>query len=382
MCRDPIQGCQAILLVALFSWGLMQTTSVAVSTEPKTEVFLWYVNETALDEPEQRSWDAIIGWLQSSSDAKCRQIAGQLERDRREFAKTVDQESAVLQDTLPGFSPRVDAAIFTNRLVRSGKYLLLTCEGRRFREIPFQVLSSNRTPSQSLPDLQLKMAGEPPAVPAVLSSYPMAWPEVLALCLKEAVRQFPPAQHEFILVAKSHGNEKMALTPRLIVRAEETNREELLAVAAGELPDERLPVWAKYRPGITKRDFFDTLSRVGTEQGMQFSLVFLESCEGVLNENANIRPPKNIARLFMTGSEEVNYSNLDYVELLATQQVTESVVTADNTQSSLPQPVLASTQSLSGIEQTVGEEQRMLPLSEMLAAALAARFPTLVRAEA
>ncbi|MFO7903039.1 MAG: hypothetical protein ACQESR_27055 [Planctomycetota bacterium] len=84
-----------------------------------------------------------------------------------------------------------------------------------------------------------------------LTSNPLARPEMFERALRQACRWFDPATHDFVLVTKSHGNAEMALTPRLVVRASETTKEELLAVATGALPEGQSPSWAT-RLGITR----------------------------------------------------------------------------------------------------------------------------------
>ena len=62
----------------------------------------------------------------------------------------------------------------------------------------------------------------------------------------------------FIFGTKLHGNTRMAMISRLIVQAEQTNWEELMAVALGELADEKLPRW-NGRIDATKDQYFHSL---------------------------------------------------------------------------------------------------------------------------
>jgi hypothetical protein len=141
----------------------------------------------------------------------------------------------------------LSVVVFTNRLVREHKYLILR-PSQPPEEFPIEPL-----PSDNL----------------VLASNPLARADMFARCLQEAADRFDPARHRFILVTKSHGNAKMSMTPRLVVRAEETNREELLAVAANEIPDQDLPAWAERRIGVTKDEYFTTLRDSGRRQGLR-----------------------------------------------------------------------------------------------------------------
>ena len=95
--------------------------------------------------------------------------------------------------------------------------------------------------------------------------------------------QFAPAKHEFVLITQSHGSGKKAITPRLIVRAEETNREELLKIAAEQVESDQLPNWAG-KLGISKSDYFSILEDAGARLKMRFSLVYLEACNAYTKE--------------------------------------------------------------------------------------------------
>lgn len=365
MIRFDLQGRPSVLLAAffVFSCGLVR---LAAAEQPaaKPEVFIYYANETSPEGDEAKSWDTIIDWLASSDNPKVSKIAGQLRRDREQFCAVVDEDLAKLRENLPtslfqdtppsppvplprpsaivpgegssgtalprssavvpgeGTSSLAGTAVFTNRLARRGKYLLM------------------RPGSAGLEETTVEL---PHFENLIYAASPLATAESLGICLREVTRQFDPTRHAFVLHTKSHGNAKMAMTPRLIVRAEQTNREELLAVAAGELSDENLPRWAD-RLGTTKDEYFATLKQLGDEQQMQFALVFMEACKGTLPEDLKVWPPRNIGRLYMSGPEGADYRNINYAAVLADCSASK-------------------------------------PLSQVLDAALAKKFFILVRAE-
>lgn len=270
----------------------------ARASQPKVEVLIYYANETALEGPEARSWDTIIGWLEPSPHPEAKKIVEQLRHDREGFAPAVDADVGILRERLPRLRPVVGGAIFTNRLARRGKCLVLPEGASEFQE-----------PALSLPNQENY----------ILAANPMADAANLARCLGEVARRFDPAAHEFILVTKSHGSPKMALTPRLAVRAEETTKEELLSILAGQVPADRRPRWAG-RVGITKDQLFATLGEAHAAGGMHFSLVFVEACSGVLGEDVTVRAPDNVDRLYLTGREKTSYRNLDYAAILSDEQ--------------------------------------------------------------
>jgi hypothetical protein len=94
-----------------------------------------------------------------------------------------------------------------------------------------------------------------------------------------------------VLLVKSHGNAKRVITPRWIVRAEETSREEMLAVAAGTHPGPP-PVWAG-RLGIGKPEFLAVLAA----SGLHFPLVDVEACGTDTPEFGREHLPANVDRL-------------------------------------------------------------------------------------
>ena len=229
---------------------------------------------------------------------------------------------AEIRQALPQARPAVGVAVFSNRLARNSKFLVYHPGDAALREVSIEIRHAERP---------------------ILKTSPLASAETLAVCLRALARQFDPKVYDFILVTKSHGNARMAMAPRLIVRAEQTNREELLAVAAGELADENLPRWTG-RIGVTKDQYFGTLKQMGDELGMQFALVFIEACKGTLPEDLKVRPPLNIRRLYMTGNGSADYRNLNYARLLA-------------------------------------PKTPPMPLSQAIDAALSLKFPTLVRGD-
>ncbi len=64
----------------------------------------------------------------------------------------------------------------------------------------------------------------------LLEESPLSSPIALRAALGEAARHFPPSDHEYILVTRSHGTDVMAITPALIEATLDR------AVAANEKP--------------------------------------------------------------------------------------------------------------------------------------------------
>jgi hypothetical protein len=249
----------------------------------RAEVLLYYANETAPDEAEAKNYATMQAWFRGHADPKLKLIADHLEDDRVLFQAATDL-------TIGTLARGADRAIFfTNRTVRTGKCLVVR-PGQRPTETPFAV---------------------PPDPNYVLTSNPLAKAETLAAALAFAGREFPPETHEFVLVVKSHGNAKRVITPRWIVRAEETTREEVLAVAAGTHAGP-LPAWAG-KLGIGKAEFLGVLAA----SGLRFPLVDVEACGTPDSpEFAAENLPPNVARLMHVGRGKAYKINLLWSDVL------------------------------------------------------------------
>lgn len=266
----------------------------ALSRAAKPEVVIYYSNETSPDQRESQNYETITHWLSSSGEAPALKVVGQLTRDLREFPMAVDQETDALTHSR-GADPRA-VIIFTNRLVRSGKFLVKETGPAKDTAIP-----------------------PPKFISYILTSNPLASPETLQLALTETAKLFDPKLFDFVLITKSHGTSKLALTPRLAVRAEETNQQQLLALLRDENGNHEDVPWIRNRLGIPKEELFSILNNAGKKDGMFFRLVFLESCSSELSQSDTpqtaIQMPTNVASLVTTHGE-TPYRTVDYASLL------------------------------------------------------------------
>jgi hypothetical protein len=148
----------------------------------------------------------------------------------------------------------------------------------------------------------------------ILAANPLSRSETMTDVLAFAAKQFDPTRHDFVLITKSHGSARKAITPRLAVRAEETNRAELLRVAAAQRDDDHLPDWAG-KLGISKGDYFSILDDAGRRLNMHFPLVIWEACNAHTNDVCPGRWPGNVDRLLLI-QRDANYTNLLYGDIL------------------------------------------------------------------
>ena len=255
------------------------------------EVLIYYANETAPDAQEQQNYDTIIGWLAESDLPKANKIARTLNDEQVSFPAAVDAEIAAMRAGAADTNAELPLAVFTNRSARAGRFWLLTPGARRFEEVPF--------PPASNKDY-------------ILASNALAQGDTLRRALAAVSRRYPPAKHRYVLITKSHGSSNMALTVRLTRKHEELTREALLAMVADDESPSRPP-----QLGINKHEYFDILAGAGREPGMEFSLVFMESCRGVIKPDLQQQLPPNVARLYTSGDRALNYTTLDYQALLS-----------------------------------------------------------------
>ncbi len=261
----------------------------------KGEVLIIYANETALTEQQLQDWNTLEDWLTSSSRKETREIARQLKIDRVEFAAALERELLQIRSVLPKTRPGLTVVVFSNRLSRSGKYII----------------------GQSGTPVWATRTFDPSPLDPKLVGHPQSSPATLAAVLKEVASKFDTAQHNFILLSKSHGNDKMAITPRVTLTPSETNRQELLALLDTHTLPSEFPDWYGRRVGVSKSEFFDIIRISGSRDGMYFSSVVMESCDSSLSEpDHSPLIPKNIGNVFVTVGHQTEYQNLDYQQLL------------------------------------------------------------------
>jgi hypothetical protein len=300
----------------------------------KKKVLIYYANETAPSADEAKNYDVLIQWLKTSDEESIRKIARSLESDLKTFHAVVDEEIAAIQRNLSKADPntKVAAVIFTNRLARRGV---------------FRVQESG---SDAVAEAKIAM---PKLNGLVCKSNPLAHPDVFTAALTAVSKRFDAANHQYVLVTKSHGGPQVALTPRIVLEASTTSRQDLLAMldrdvtrtksetlAAGtrtllesakllldadkwEMPfldkdnaldasdiNSKLPA-----VGVTKADFVSTITAMGRQSGMKFPVLFVESCRSQL-EDVELREltaaDSNIGLLYTSDLKGLSYKTLDY----------------------------------------------------------------------
>jgi hypothetical protein len=278
----------------------VRTLKLKPTTAASHEVLIYYASETAPTKEEANNYTLILSWLDGSADEQAKTIATQLRKDLKEFPESVDSEIRDIDDGWKRLdSPLLDVAIFTNRLARAHKFLVSDSNTGRFVERPFNPATSDDY---------------------VLSSNTLAQGVNLRRALKTVAEVWPPQTSTFVLITNSHGNGRMAVSPRLIVHGETTSKQELLDVIAGK----RTATWT--RSGITRADYLRVIAEAGDQQNMVFTVVLPHSCnEDPVNTSGAVFPSNVGTWLEVTGSAP--YRMLDYGDLFSKIQA-GSIVSA------------------------------------------------------
>jgi hypothetical protein len=200
-------------------------------------VLIYYAFESNPTPRDRADCHTIIAWLGSAGSEKADRPADSLETELVEFPAVVAAETDAIRRHLPTGYARLAAVVLTNRLVRSGRYHYLLPGEHHYR---------------------VGRIDPPAAADYVLDSNRLAMRETLRRALAEVARRFQPANHDFVLITKGHGQPQMALTVRLVRKHEEISRDELLA--AIEDPGSATPPTPT---GITKDEYFEILRDAG-----------------------------------------------------------------------------------------------------------------------
>lgn len=275
--------------LSLPCWVGLAVTIAVMQSAAADEILIYYANENRPVGLELENYNTFNAWLREIDTAKSRKLADGLMSDRVAFPAAVDEEIQLVRNVETGVS-QPPAIVFTNELARDGRCLRISSSG---------IATEERFDVDSTGDL-------------LGDGNPLCRGEVLAAALRRTASLYAPSRHQFILITKSHGSPDFALTVRLARDFRDFTREKVEAMLEDPSQSEA-PSF-----GISKPQYFDILARAGTELGMRFRLVFVESCRGTIAPETISKFPSNIEALFASGDRSLNYQTLDYNALLTT----------------------------------------------------------------
>jgi hypothetical protein len=277
------------------SWLVLLAGSATPLDATGHEVLIYYANATEPDSVESASYDTIVTWLATAGDARLQRMADRINRDRQLFPAVVDWERQAIESAAEGSALDLGIVILTNGLSRRGLIRVRHPGGRGFTEQRFEFPKS---------DLE------------VLHANPLADANVFSAVLRRVAEIFPPSDHRFVLVTKSHGSKTHAVMPRLAILATDTDRDTILATASGSAPQSDRAPWDA-RIGISKQLYLETLGRAGVVDGMRFEAVVMESCHGAIDFGTLAEWTANVQRLFVIDRVQADYVNALYGDLIA-----------------------------------------------------------------
>jgi len=190
---------------------------------------------------------------------------------------------------------RLDAEllVFTNRLAAAGRYAAQTRDGWSERTF-------------DLPT--------PASTDAVLDFAPLARASSLRAGLDVVARSARSGSDELVLIVKAHGDETMAVMPRVVADLSRpgTAQELLAQLDVIQRPDAERASWA-HPKGITKIEFWRELRRAAERHGLRFSLVVLDSCRsGILTLDQYRQVPPEVDAIVHSGDEDIAFGQVDY----------------------------------------------------------------------
>lgn len=281
------------MLLTRLAAGLVAVTLLSCVPVWARTLVVYYGSETTRQAVESPNYRSLIEALERSKSAAASNALRVLHNEARIFPQLVESDISALRSAADriGF----DLAVFTNAMAARGQYGLRTSgEG-----------------------WQLRGFALPPQPPdPVLDSSPLARPSALSAALAEIAKLPGANTSDIVLIVKSHGDETMAVMPRVVADLSRpgTAQELLARLSIEENRTGERPSWATPR-GISKLELWDVLR---TQHPLNFALVVRDSCRGgILTAEEYGRVPDNVGTVVHSGREDIAFGQVDYAAALA-----------------------------------------------------------------
>lgn len=254
-------------------------------------IVVYYAGETTEAAVGSPNYRALVATLEASSSPSAAGALRSLKIEAEVFLKLIDSDIAILR--LAAARLDVDLLVFTNRLAAAGRYAVQTRDGWSERTF-------------DLPT--------PASADAVLDFAPLARATSLRAGLDVMARSARSSGDELVLIVKAHGDETMAVMPRVVADLSRpgTAQELLAQLDVVQHPDAERPAWAQPK-GITKIELWQELRRAAAQHGLHFSLVVLDSCRsGLLTLDQYRQVPSEVDVVVHSGREDIAFGQVDY----------------------------------------------------------------------
>jgi hypothetical protein len=293
-CFSQLRVGHLAALCLLISLSLGGANAQRVGHPPAgNELLVYYANETQPEIVASENYRRLFHILEDSGIESGASVVANLRGDAETFSKDVQQEVA----TILGLArvARLTTLVFTNALAQDGKYLLLDGESGVSSLRPFPRLGPSDSP--------------------VLALSPLARAEGLRSALLETGRVADRKSRGITLIVTSHGDNHMAVMPRVFADLSNVSREDFLAHLRQPLSrNAPQPYWARYK-GISKLDFWRILQDSGL--GDRLRLVVRAACEsGVLTLAEYSHIPPGLGNIAHVGQKPWKSDQIDYRRLL------------------------------------------------------------------
>ena len=171
-----------------------------ISKRPAAEkqVLIYYTNE-----PDVAAFRNLQAIIRTQKGPIYGRTVSRIDDDLKNFPAAVATEVNLIRTQAP---VDIGVAIFTNELARKHECLMKANGDREFEVTPFPFPEQNSTDEGSKKSTEWT---------ADVVLHPLSAASTLDAALNLASKHFPPANHEFVLVTKSHGNKELAIATML-----------------------------------------------------------------------------------------------------------------------------------------------------------------------